>query len=172
MTGIASGAGLLLDTDVHATTISGQTRWEGLESPFQFARLRTTDNDDEACQDEARLRELGTVRVRRIASSFVLHSDGNAYYICTQVQIEWVNVVRPEAWRPPSTSASSNQPIHERSKKASAHCTSLGDVEVSRPKNWYSTTRIPFVEPMDFVFQYAPLGPPLPFPLTHRAHLC
>ncbi|KAF8518227.1 hypothetical protein JB92DRAFT_2903901 [Gautieria morchelliformis] len=150
--GIASGAGLLLATDVHATTISGQTRWEGLESPFLFAKLRTTDNEAEACQDETRLRELGTVRV----------------------QIEWVEVVRPEAWRPHSaTSASSNQPVHERSKKASAHCTSLGAVEVSRPKNWYSTSRIPFVEPSEFIFQYAPLdwlraqsiAPALPVPI-------
>jgi hypothetical protein len=48
---------------VHATSISGHTRWEGLESPFLFARLRTTDDESQACQDETRLRELGTVRV-------------------------------------------------------------------------------------------------------------
>ncbi|KAF8591175.1 hypothetical protein K439DRAFT_1065583 [Ramaria rubella] len=133
--GIASGAGLLLATDMHACMISGQTRWEGLESPFQFARLKTTDDESEACQDEARLRELGTIRV----------------------QIEWVNVVRQEEWRQPSTSTLANQPIHERSKKASAHCTSLGELEISRPKHWYSTTKIPYIEPLDFVFQYAPV---------------
>lgn len=74
------------------------------------------------------------------------------------MQIEWVEVVRQEIWRPSTTPAASNQPIHERSKKASSHCTSLGEVEVSRPKNWYSTVRIPTIEPMEFVFQYAPLG--------------
>lgn len=133
--GIAAGSGLLLATDSHATMLSGQTRWEGLESPFQFARLRTTDDEAEACQDENRLRELGTIRV----------------------QIEWVDVVRQEAWRPPSTSVNSNEPVYERSKKAGAHCTSLGELEISRRKNWYSTTRVPYIDPMEFVFQYAPL---------------
>ncbi|KAF8525875.1 hypothetical protein BU17DRAFT_62434 [Hysterangium stoloniferum] len=135
--GISAGAGLLLSTDTHATTISGQTRWENYESPFVFAKLRTTDDEDEACQDERRLRDLGTVRV----------------------QMEWVQVVAQEAWRPPSNTLhdSTAQPIYERAKKASAHCTSLGDIEISRPKNWFATVRIPSIEPAEYIFKYAPL---------------
>ncbi|KIJ51527.1 hypothetical protein M422DRAFT_65482 [Sphaerobolus stellatus SS14] len=135
--GIAAGAGLLLPTDIHATSISGQTRWEGFEAPFVFAKLKTTDDETEACQDERRLRDLGTIRI----------------------QMEWVHILRQEQWRPPSSnlSESVDQPIHERSKKASAHCTGLGDIEISRPKNWYTTVRINDIEPVDFVFQYAPL---------------
>ena len=87
--GIASGAGLLLDIDVHATTISGQTRVEGLEMPFQFARLQTTDDDDEACQDETRLRELGTVRVG-IRSSYALSFRSGLFFFFTSGSDMWV----------------------------------------------------------------------------------
>lgn len=41
----------------------GDTDLDGYEAPFLFTRLRTTDNEDEACQDEFRIRELGSVKV-------------------------------------------------------------------------------------------------------------
>jgi len=75
--------------------------------------------------------------------------------------MEWVHVLRQEPWKPASSALSDSvdQPVHERSKKASAHCTSLGDIQMSRPKNWYTTTRVHGVETVEFVFTYAPSGP-------------
>jgi len=135
--GMAAEAGLLLPNDMRPTCISGQTRLEGIESPFMFARLRTTDDETEACRDERHLDDLGTIRVK----------------------MDWVTILRQETWRPATTALSDamKQPIYERSKKASSHCASLGDVAFVRPRKWYATTVIPGTDPVEFVVQYAPL---------------
>ena len=57
--------------------------------PFQFARLQTTDDDDEACQDETRLRELGTVRVG-IRSSYALSFRSGLFFFFTSGSDMWV----------------------------------------------------------------------------------
>lgn len=66
--GMAAGSGMLLARDTHAAMLSGQARREGFESPFLFARLKTTDDESEACRNENRLQELGTIRVCLVRS--------------------------------------------------------------------------------------------------------
>ncbi|GAA6062247.1 hypothetical protein JCM10212_001761 [Sporobolomyces blumeae] len=62
------------DHDLYSASLSSPSRishFTGREAstttvqPFLFGKLDTTDDDDEACEDEQKIKELGTIKVKR-----------------------------------------------------------------------------------------------------------
>lgn len=140
-----------------ASIRGGRTHLKDYEAPFLFARLRTTDNEDEACQDESRIRELGSIKVS--------HQFGwRILFICFplwfQVKIEWVRVLGEVPFRSEALPQTLNQPVWEGTKKATnaGHSVTLGNWEETARGRWLSSEPVSGIPVCEFIFRYGPIG--------------